>query len=109
MLGIHSGVPITVWNALFSESAPPILPSAGGLLSLLSSEGLAVELPRSGARLFWWRRETQCQWSGGVGQWQCDATKSGRQSQEVTLDVVWGWSACECRDQFSSYNCFQRA
>ena len=33
-----------------------------GLLSLLSSEGLAVELPRSGARLFWWRRETQCQW-----------------------------------------------
>ncbi len=46
-VGIHSGV--TVWNVLFSECAPPILPSAGGLLSLLS---LAVELPRSGARLF---------------------------------------------------------
>ncbi len=103
VLGIHSGVRIPVWIVLFSECAPPILPLAVGLLSLQSSEGLAVKLPRSGAQLFWWRRGTQCQWT------RCMAMRCHQVwLAEPGVNVIWGWSACECRGQFGSYNCLQR-
>ena len=59
---IRSGVQRAVSIVLVSECVPHVLLLAGGQLLRLSSCTLAVELPRSGARLFWWRRGTQCQW-----------------------------------------------
>lgn len=62
VLGNQPLVTRFLWIVLFSECAHSILPLAGSLLSLLSSEGLALELPWSAASIFWRKKRTVCQW-----------------------------------------------